>query len=59
MLSREWKKSSRSQPQGDCVELRRHDEAVQVRDTKLGGDSPVLGLAVADYACLIADLKRR
>ncbi|MCH7231881.1 DUF397 domain-containing protein [Glycomyces sp. L485] len=59
MLSREWQKPNRSQPQGNCVELRQRGEAVQVRDSKLGNASPVLGIAFADYASLIEDLKRR
>ncbi|GAB3648090.1 DUF397 domain-containing protein [Glycomyces tarimensis] len=58
MLSREWQTSSRSATQGNCVELREHDGAVQVRDSKLGDASPILGLARTDYASLIADLKR-
>lgn len=59
MLNREWKKSSRSQTQGQCVELRLGDDAVQVRDSKLGDSSPVFDIAPADYATLIGDLKRR
>lgn len=59
MLSREWQKSSRSQPQGDCVELRQRTDAVQVRDSKLGDASPVFDLDTETYASLIEDLKRR
>ncbi|GAB3231197.1 hypothetical protein GCM10027447_26180 [Glycomyces halotolerans] len=59
MLSSNWQKSSRSQPQGDCVELRQRGGAVQVRDSKLGNTSPILDLDRSAYASLIEDLKRR
>jgi hypothetical protein len=59
MLSREWQKSSRSQPQGDCVELRLGEVSVQVRDSKLGDASPVFDLDSAAYAVLLAKFKRR
>ncbi|HEU5128395.1 MAG TPA: DUF397 domain-containing protein [Glycomyces sp.] len=58
MLSREWQKSSRSQPQGNCVELRQRADAVQIRDTKLGDASPVFDLDSETYASLIEGLKR-
>jgi hypothetical protein len=57
MLSREWKKSSRSQPQGDCVELRQRADVIQVRDSKLGDASPILDLDVATYRSLIEGTK--
>lgn len=59
MLSRNWKKSSRSGSQGNCVELRLSNGAVQVRDSKLGDASPILNLDPSAYATLIADLKLR
>lgn len=59
MLSREWQKSSRSQTQGDCVELRLGEGSVQVRDSKLGDASPVLDLDTNAYAVLLAEFKRR
>lgn len=59
MLSREWQKSSRSQTQGNCVELRLGEGSVQVRDSKLGDASPVLDLDLAAYAVLLAEFKRR
>jgi hypothetical protein len=58
MLSREWQKSSRSQPQGNCVELRQRTNAVQIRDSKLGDASPVFDLDGETYASLIEELKR-
>lgn len=59
MLNREWRKSSRSGSQGNCVELRQRADAVQVRDSKLGDSSPILGLDKHTYTSLIEDLKRR
>jgi hypothetical protein len=35
VITQEWKKSSKSGGNGgDCVEVRRHDGAIQVRDSK-------------------------
>jgi hypothetical protein len=54
-LSAEWKKSSRSNNQGGaCVEVRAHDGVVQVRDTKLGEDSPILDASPAAWRALLA-----
>ncbi|WP_233162140.1 DUF397 domain-containing protein [Glycomyces salinus] len=58
MLSREWKKSTRSAAQTDCVELRQHADTIQVRDSKLGDASPILDLDTATYTALLAELKR-
>ena len=33
-LNEKWRKSSRSSTNGDCVEVRRLDSDVEVRDTK-------------------------
>ncbi|WP_199042734.1 DUF397 domain-containing protein [Glycomyces salinus] len=53
-LSNEWKKSSRSGGQGGaCVEVRAHNHIIQVRDTKLGADSPVLNVSPAEWAALL------
>lgn len=55
-----WRKSSRSQGNGgNCVEARiGKASAFQVRDSKLGDDSPVFGVNVADFAGLL-DAARR
>ncbi|GAA3598670.1 DUF397 domain-containing protein [Kineosporia mesophila] len=37
----EWIKASASQASGDCVEMRRHDGLIQVRDSK-DPDGPIL-----------------
>lgn len=59
MLSPNWKKSTRSGAQGNCVELRLGEDTVQVRDSKLGDASPVLDLDPTAYAVMVADLKQR
>jgi len=51
MLTSEWTKSSRSgsNDQGQCVEARKADLVVQVRDSKLGDTSPILAASPADW----------
>ena len=56
-LSAEWRKSSRSGSQGSCVEVRLVDGVVQVRDTKLGGASPILDVPASGWAALAARVK--
>lgn len=52
--SRPWRKSSRSQGNGgNCVEARPDNEGFQVRDSKLGDDSPIFGLAATDFQSLL------
>ncbi|THV28722.1 DUF397 domain-containing protein [Glycomyces paridis] len=50
-----WKKSTRSNNTADnnCVEARNICSGFQVRDSKLGQDSPVFELTAADYAGLL------
>lgn len=45
-----WVKASSSDANGNCVELRRHQGTVQVRDTKDAGTGPVLNLSPAEMA---------
>lgn len=48
-----WQKSSRSQGNGgNCVEVRYDGAEFQVRDSKLGGDSPIFDLSAEDFAAL-------
>ena len=44
-----WIKARRSGASGDCVEMRRHDGAVEVRDSK-HPDGPVLRFTTAEFA---------
>jgi hypothetical protein len=44
-----WMKASASDDHGSCVELRRADEAIEVRDTK-DRSGPVLRFTRAEFA---------
>lgn len=49
-LDATWRKSSRSSTNGACVEARIIDRTVQVRDTKLGEESPILPFDAGQWA---------
>lgn len=50
-----WRKSTRSNggANSNCVETRQRAEGFQVRDSKLGHDSPIFALQSADFASLL------
>lgn len=50
-----WRKSTRSSDSGqtNCVEARNTDSGFQVRDSKLGHDSPVFDLTASDFTGLL------
>ncbi len=53
MITQEWKKSSKSGGNGgDCVEVRRYDTAIQVRDSK-DPTGPVLRFTAAEWKAFI------
>ena len=55
----EWRKSTRSGSQGnDCVEARRDGGEFQVRDSKLGADSPIFGMRPEDFAAVLEAAQR-
>lgn len=57
MISQEWKKSSKSGGNGgECVEVRRRDEAIQVRDSK-DPTGPILRFTGKDWAAFIGGAK--
>ncbi|PRY57927.1 DUF397 domain-containing protein [Glycomyces artemisiae] len=51
-----WRKSTRSGAQTDssCVEARQHSGEFQVRDSKLGHDSPIFDLSTPDFKALLS-----
>ncbi|MFB9658604.1 DUF397 domain-containing protein [Glycomyces mayteni] len=56
-LRRAWRKSSRSGSDNNtnCVELMacNDSDAMHIRDSKLGNESPVFDLAVSDFKSLL------
>lgn len=51
-----WRKSTRSNSGDDssCVEARSQNGAFQVRDSKLGHDSPIFDLTSTDFKALLS-----
>jgi hypothetical protein len=55
-LTSAWKKSERSNGSDSCVEVRLHDQAVQVRDTK-DRSGPVLTFESDAWQAFLGDLR--
>ncbi len=53
----QWVKASASGSNGQCVELRRHDDAVEVRDTKAHGEGPSLRFTTNQFSDWLAGAK--
>lgn len=53
----QWIKATASGNSGQCVEMRRHDGAVQVRDTKDNGQGPALCFTRAEFAAWVDGAK--
>jgi len=54
-----WRKSTRSGDSGaNCVEARTSDGRFEVRDSKLGNDSPIFGVRTEDYQSLLRAAQR-
>ncbi len=58
MTATPWVKATRSAEQGACVEQRRFDGMVEVRDTKDQGTGPVLRFTRAEFAAWLDGAKR-
>jgi Domain of unknown function (DUF397) len=57
VISPEWKKSRRSGTNsGSCVEVRRHEQAIQVRDSK-DPHGPVLTFTAKEWAAFVGGAK--
>ena len=53
-----WIKASQSGNSGDCVEMRAHNGAIEVRDTKQNGSGPTLGFTKAEFAAWLDGAKK-
>lgn len=54
-----WRKSSRSGNSGaNCVEIRANDGKFEVRDSKLGDDSPIFGMNTEEFVSLMRAAQR-
>jgi hypothetical protein len=53
----QWVKASASGSNGNCVEMRQHNAAVEVRDTKAKGTGPSLRLSAAEFSAWINGAK--
>jgi hypothetical protein len=49
-----WRKARRSNDAGaNCVEARTNEGAFEVRDSKLGEESPIFGVNVTEFKALL------
>lgn len=53
----EWRKSSFSGANGNCVEMRSSEGGVQVRDSKQHGTGPILNFTTAEFNALLQGVK--
>jgi Domain of unknown function (DUF397) len=53
----QWVKATASGSNGNCVEMRQHATAVEVRDTKAHGEGPTLRFTAAEFAAWLHGAK--
>jgi len=53
----QWIKASASDGGSNCVEMRLHDDAVEVRDTKAHGTGPTLGFTKSEFSAWLHGAK--
>ena len=53
MLSSEWRKASRSNTNGACVEVRQVGDRIDVRDSKDAGQGIVLSFTRAEWEAFV------
>lgn len=46
----DWIKASASDSNGTCVQMRRHGDVVEIRDTKDAGKGPILSFTPEEFA---------
>lgn len=54
----QWRKPTRSNGAGNCVEVAQLPGVTAIRDSKLGASSPVLTLTPARFAAFTEEIKR-
>jgi hypothetical protein len=54
----QWIKAAASNGSGQCVELRRHLGAVEMRDSKQQGNGPTLGFPKAEFVAFLDGAKK-
>lgn len=52
-LDEQWRKATRSNNNGACAQVRKIDDVIQVRDSKLGEASPILGFNEVEWAAFL------
>ena len=60
MTTTQWIKAAASGGNGgSCVEARRHNDMIEVRDTKDAGEGPILRFTSAEFAAFLDGARNR
>ena len=54
----QWIKASASGSGANCVEMRQHGQNIEVRDTKDGGNGPILRFTPTEWAAWLDGAKK-